>query len=191
MRITGGQAGGRILKVPKGLAVRPTPDLMKQAIFNSLGARVVGARVLELFSGTGALSLECLSRGAASVVCVEKSHRHAEVLRRNVVTAGFPKTSLQLRLQDVFAVLAQLAETGGQFDLVLADPPYGEKNVGRRSTSLAQQLLDDANLPRVLKADGLFVLGHTKRDTLSVPEAWSERKVLKHGDSWMRFMSRA
>ena len=191
MRITGGQAGGRILKVPKGLAVRPTPDLMKQAIFNSLGARVVGARVLELFSGTGALSLECLSRGAASVVCVEKSHRHAEVLRRNVVTAGFPKTSLQLRLQDVFAVLAQLAEAGGQFDLVLADPPYGEKNVGRRSTSLAQQLLDDANLPRVLKADGLFVLGHTKRDTLSVPEAWSERKVLKHGDSWMRFMSRA
>jgi 16S rRNA (guanine966-N2)-methyltransferase len=191
MRITGGQAGGRILKVPKGLAVRPTPDLMKQAIFNSLGARVVGARVLELFSGTGALSLECLSRGAASVVCVEKSHRHAEVLRRNVVTAGFPKTSLQLRLQDVFAVLAQLAETGEQFDLVLADPPYGEKNVGRRSTSLAQQLLDDANLPRVLKADGLFVLGHTKRDTLSVPEAWSERKVLKHGDSWMRFMSRA
>jgi 16S rRNA G966 N2-methylase RsmD len=98
---------------------------------------------------------------------------------------------LQLRLQDVFAVLAQLAETGEQFDLVLADPPYGEKNVGRRSTSLAQQLLDDANLPRVLKADGLFVLGHTKRDTLSVPEAWSERKVLKHGDSWMRFMSRA
>jgi 16S rRNA (guanine966-N2)-methyltransferase len=191
MRITGGQAGGRILKVPKGLAVRPTPDLVKQAVFNSLGARVVGARVLELFSGTGALSLECLSRGAASVVCVEKSHRHAEVLRRNVVTAGFPKTSLQLRLQDVFAVLAQLAETGEQFDLVLADPPYGEKNVGRRSTSLAQQLLDDANLPRVLKADGLFVLGHTKRDTLSVPEAWSERKVLKHGDSWMRFMSRA
>ena len=191
MRITGGQAGGRILKVPKGLAVRPTPDLVKQAVFNSLGARVVGARVLELFSGTGALSLECLSRGAASVVCVEKSHRHAEVLRRNVVTAGFPKTSLQLRLQDVFAVLAQLAEAGEQFDLVLADPPYGEKNVGRRSTSLAQQLLDDANLPRVLKADGLFVLGHTKRDTLSVPEAWSERKILKHGDSWMRFMSRA
>ena len=66
MRITGGQAARRILKVPKGLAVRPTPDLVKQAVFNSLGARVVGARVLELFAGTGALSLECLSRGAVS-----------------------------------------------------------------------------------------------------------------------------
>src|ERR1017187_8039324 len=68
MRITGGKAARRILKVPKGLAVRPTPDLVKQAVFNSLGGRVVGARVLELFAGTGALSLECLSRGAASAV---------------------------------------------------------------------------------------------------------------------------
>ncbi|MDB6109846.1 MAG: rsmD, partial [Pedosphaera sp.] len=58
MRITGGESSGRILKVPKGLDVRPTPDLVKQAIFNSLGGRVEGARVLELFAGTGALSLE-------------------------------------------------------------------------------------------------------------------------------------
>ena len=65
MRITGGKAARRILKVPKGLDVRPTPDLVKQAVFNSLGARVEGARVLELFAGSGALSLECLSRGAA------------------------------------------------------------------------------------------------------------------------------
>src|SRR6516225_1668232 len=66
MRITGGKAARRILKVPKGLDVRPTPDLVKQAVFNSLGARVQGARVLELFAGTGSLSLECLSRGAVT-----------------------------------------------------------------------------------------------------------------------------
>ena len=64
MRIIGGRAGGAILRAPKGLEVRPTPDLVRQAVFNSLGPRVVGARVLELFAGTGALSLECLSRGA-------------------------------------------------------------------------------------------------------------------------------
>src|SRR6266478_1037084 len=97
MRITGGHAGGRILKVPKGLDVRPTPDLVKQAVFNSLGERVVGARVLELFAGTGALSLECLSRGAASATSVEKSSRHAEVLRQNFQAAGFPLESLQVR----------------------------------------------------------------------------------------------
>ena len=189
MRITGGKAARRILKVPKGLAVRPTPDLVKQAVFNSLGGRVVGARVLELFAGTGALSLECLSRGATSTVCVENSARHAATLRQNFQLAGFPPETLQVRVQDVFVALAQLALAGERFDLILADPPYGEKNIGRRSTSFAQQLLDDVKLPSVLTAGGLFVLGHTKRDTLSLLDPWQERKLLKHGDSIMRFLS--
>ena len=187
MRITGGQAARRILKVPKGLSVRPTPDLVKQAVFNSLGSRVAGARVLELFAGTGALSLECLSRGATSAICVEKSARHAEMLRQNSESAGFPAEHLQVRVQDVFTAVSQLAEAGPQFDLILADPPYGEKNIGRRSTSFAQRLLDDARLPHLLMPGGLLVLGHTKRDTLSVPPFWKETKVLKHGDSVMRF----
>jgi 16S rRNA (guanine966-N2)-methyltransferase len=189
MRITGGTAARRILKVPKGLAVRPTPDLVKQAVFNSLGSRVPGARVLELFAGTGALSLECLSRGAAGAVCVERSARHAEVLRQNFQEAGFAPETYQARVQDVFAAVNQLAETGERFDLVLADPPYGEKNVGRRSTSFAQQLLDDRRLPGLLTADGLLVLGHSKRDTLSLPAWWRDQKMLKHGDSVMRFLS--
>ena len=191
MRITGGKAARRILKVPKGFDVRPTPDLVKQAVFNSLGGRVVGARVLELFAGTGALSLECLSRGAVSAVCVEKSSRHAEVLRHNFQVAGFPAETLQLRVQDVFTAIAQLAATGERFDLILADPPYGEKNVGCRSTSFAQQLLDEVNLPGLLAASGLLVLGHTKRDTLSLPGFWQDQKMLKHGDSIMRFLGAA
>jgi len=191
MRITGGKAARRILKVPKGFDVRPTPDLVKQAVFNSLGGRVVGARVLELFAGTGALSLECLSRGAVSAVCVEKSSRHAEVLRHNFQVAGFPPETLQLRVQDVFTAIAQLAATGERFDLILADPPYGEKNVGCRSTSFAQQLLDEVNLPGLLAASGLLVLGHTKRDTLSLPGFWQDQKMLKHGDSIMRFLGAA
>src|SRR5215475_12812088 len=187
MRITGGQAGRRILKAPKGLAVRPTPDLVKQAVFNSLGNRVAGARVLELFAGTGALSLECLSRGAISAVCIEKSERHAAVLKHNLQVAGFPSETLQVRVQDVFTAISQLAEAKSQFDLILGDPPYGEKNIGRRSTSFAQKLLDDQRLPALLATHGLFVLGHAKRDMLEVPEFWNERKVLKHGDSIMRF----
>ncbi len=187
MRITGGKAARRQLAAPKGLAVRPTPDLVKQAVFNSLGARVAEARVLELFAGTGALSLESLSRGARSAVCVEKSSRHAEWLRKNVEGAGFAPHTLQVRVQDVFAAVGQMAELGQRFELVLADPPYGEKNVGRRSTSLAQQLLDDTRLPRLLAPGGLLVLGHTKRDTLEIPAPWVEKKVLRHGDSLMRF----
>src|SRR5271169_1838704 len=148
MRITGGKAARRILKVPKGLAVRPTPDLVKQAVFNSLGARVVGARVLELFAGTGALSLECLSRGAESAVCVEKTSRHAAFIGQNLQRTKLSATSVHVRVQDAFAAIRQLAAECQQFDLVLADPPYGEKNIGRRSTSFAQQLLDDPDLPR-------------------------------------------
>ncbi len=190
MRIIGGSAGGAILQAPKGFDVRPTPDLVRQAVFNSLGARVLGARVLELFAGTGALSLECLSRGAESALCVEKSARHATFITGNMERARLDGDSLQVRVQDAFTAIHQLAADGQQFDLILADPPYGEKNTNRRSTSFAQKLLDDAELPKLLKADGLFVLGHTKRDTLDIPPAWDDVKTLKHGDTMMRFLSR-
>jgi 16S rRNA (guanine966-N2)-methyltransferase len=191
MRIIGGTAGGRLLKVPKGHQLRPTPDLVRQAVFNSLGDRVIGARVLELFAGTGALSLECLSRGATSVVCVEKSNRHADFLRQNFVNARFGASQLEVRVQDAFTALEHLAAASRQFDLILADPPYGEKNVGRRSTSFAQQLLDDRHLPSLLAREGLFVLGHSKRDTLELPEGWREAKKIKHGDTVMRFLQTA
>jgi 16S rRNA (guanine966-N2)-methyltransferase len=190
MRIIGGSAAGTILKAPKGLEVRPTPDLVRQAVFNSLAARVPGARVLELFGGTGALSLESLSRGAASAVCVEISSRHAQFIRQNLAVARLVDGLLDLRVQEAFAAIAQMAASGQTFDLIFADPPYGEKNVGRRSTSFGQKLLDDAALPWLVAEGGLFVLGHARRDTLEVPEVWEEKKILKHGDSWMRFLSR-
>jgi len=191
MRIIGGTAAGLILATPKGLDVRPTPDLVRQAVFNSLGGRVVESRVLELFGGTGALSLECLSRGAIHAVCVELSRKHARFIEQNLAKCGLPRETMELRVQDVFTALPQLAASSRQFDLVLADPPFGEKNVARRSTSLSQRLLDDASLPTLLAPGGLFVLGHSKRDTLELPPGWSERKILKHGDSWMRFLERS
>ena len=190
MRSTGGNAARRILQVPKGLAVRPTPDLVKQAVFNSLGARVVGARVLELFAGSGALSLECLSRGATSAMCVELSRKHAEFIRRNAALAAVPSGTLDVRVQDVFAVLPPLVASGATFDLILADPPYGDKNVGRRSTSFAQKLLDDSGLPSLLAPGGRFILGHARRDALEITTHWIEVKTLKHGDSMMRFLGR-
>src|SRR5690349_13623397 len=130
MRIIGGSAAGLLLKVPKGYEVRPTPDLVKQALFNSLGARVPHARVLELFSGSGALGLECLSRDAASVTSVEKAHRHARMIAENLTAVGLPEERFELRVQDAFVAVSQLAHSGRQFDLIFADPPFGEKNVG-------------------------------------------------------------
>jgi 16S rRNA (guanine966-N2)-methyltransferase len=191
MRIIGGTAAGLLIKVPKGYEVRPTPDLVRQAIFNSLGARVAGARVLDLFSGSGALGLECLSRGAASVLSVERSNRNAAMIRQNLEAVHLPSEDFELRIQDVFTAIGQLAEQGRQFDLIMADPPFGEKNVSARSRSASQQLLDEEQLPRLLTGEGLFVMGHTKRDTLSLPAYWREVKVMKHGDSMMRFLAQS
>jgi 16S rRNA G966 N2-methylase RsmD len=95
---------------------------------------------------------------------------------------------MQIRVQDALVGIAQLAAVGGKFDLILADPPYGEKNVGRRSTSFAQKMLDDESLPKLLAENGLFILGHTKRDTLDFSGKWEEIKMLKHGDTVMRFL---
>lgn len=190
MRIIGGSAAGLILRAPKGLAVRPTPDLVRQAIFNSLGPAVDGARVLELFGGTGALSLECVSRGAAGALCIELSRKHAQFIEENYSLTALPQEHFQVRVQDVFIALTQLVQAGRQFDLIFADPPFGEKNLGRRSRSLSQKLLDDAHLPNLLTPGGLFILGHASRDSVSVPEGWRERKVMRHGDSTFRFLKR-
>ena len=190
MRIIGGTAAGLILKTPEGLGVRPTPDLVRQAVFNSLSGRVVDARVLELFGGTGALSLECLSRGAAHATCIELSRKHARFIEQNFEATGIDGGKFHLRVQDVFTAMPQLAASNAQFDLILADPPFGEKNVGRRSTSLSQRLLDDESLPKLLAPGGLFVLGHTRRDTLTIATPWIEVKEMKHGDSMMRFLRR-
>jgi 16S rRNA (guanine966-N2)-methyltransferase len=190
MRIIGGTAAGLILKTPEGFGVRPTPDLVRQAIFNSLGDRVVDARVLELFGGTGALSLECLSRGAASATCIELSRKHARFIEQNFGATGIGAGKFHLRLQDVFSAIPQLATAGTQFDLIMADPPFGEKNVGKRSTSMSQMLLDSEELPSLLTMEGLFVLGHTRRDTVTITPAWEEVKEMKHGDSMMRFLRR-
>ena len=183
MRIIGGSAAGHLLKVPKGYDVRPTPALVKQALFNSLAERVIDTEVLELFSGSGALGLECLSRGAKHVTSVEKASRHAQFIRANFGTLGLDQNRFELRVQEASVAISQLAAAGRKFDLVFADPPFGEKNIGRRSTSFSQQLLDNEVLRQLFQPGGWLVLGHTKRDQLTLPSAWVERKTLRHGDS--------
>jgi 16S rRNA (guanine966-N2)-methyltransferase len=191
MRIIGGSAAGRLLKVPKGYDVRPTPDLVKQALFNSLAERVIEAEVLELFAGSGALGLECLSRGAKHVTSVEKASRHANFIRANFESLGLDRSKFELRVQEASAAISQLATAARKFDLVFADPPFGEKNVGRRSTSFSQRLLDNERLRQLLRPGGWLILGHTKRDQLTVPGAWAEHKTLRHGDSVFGFFELA
>jgi 16S rRNA (guanine966-N2)-methyltransferase len=123
MRITGGQARGIPLTLPKGDAVRPATDALRQAVFSSLGARVAGARFLDLFAGSGAYGLEALSRGGTGGVFVEKDARTAEFIRRNITVVC---KSLGRTTDDLQVVTADATTTmpGKAPDLVFIDPPY-------------------------------------------------------------------
>ena len=126
MRISGGAARGIPLAVPKGDAVRPATDGMRQAVFSSLGARVADARFLDLFAGSGAYGLEALSRGAAGGVFVEQNAKAAACVRQNIVAVckslgRDPRADLVVLQAD-----ARTAPTAGTDvpDLVFIDPPY-------------------------------------------------------------------
>ena len=124
MRLTGGEHSGRLLKVPAD-GTRPTQDKVRAAIFSSLAAAVPGARVLDLFAGTGALGLEAWSRGAAWIEWVESGKNALRVLRGNVAALGVPAEAGRVLAADVFRLLAAPC-AGTPFDLALADPPYAE-----------------------------------------------------------------
>jgi 16S rRNA (guanine966-N2)-methyltransferase len=122
-RIIAGEAGGRRLVVPPGERVRPTSDRVKESLFSALGpGRLVEARVLDLYSGTGALGLEALSRGAAAALLVERDAVAAKAIRTNIETLGFVDRAV-LRIAAVATVLTG-PPPGEPFDLALLDPPY-------------------------------------------------------------------
>ena len=138
MRVIAGSAKGRRLGAGRGLAVRPTADKVKGALFNIIASRftIESAHVLDLFAGSGALGIEALSRGAASVTFVEQSATSARVLRENIQRCGFSDRARVLQLP-VQRALAQLARAGTRFDGVFADPPYGQGLVDRTLADLA------------------------------------------------------
>ena len=125
MRISGGVARGIPLVVPKGDAVRPATDGMRQAAFSSLGARVVGARFLDLFAGSGAYGLEALSRGAAGGVFVEQNAKAAACVRKNIeaVCKSLGRETRDLTVLQTDACKVPFAD-GEAPDLVFIDPPY-------------------------------------------------------------------
>lgn len=137
------------MKAVPGRNTRPTTDRVKESVFGILGELLAGARVLDLFAGTGALGIEALSRGAVQAVFVEREPRAAGVLRENLRRTGLAGEARVL-VRDVLAALggARGAEVGGPFDLVLLDPPYGTglagaalERLGSEGASLSDEAL--------------------------------------------------
>jgi 16S rRNA (guanine966-N2)-methyltransferase len=181
MRVIAGSAGGIRLTVPKR-GVRPTMDRVKAAIFSSLGDAVIGARVLDLFAGSGALGIEGLSRGAASVVFVESDPHSAKSIERNLA-----KTKLKgrIRQQDAFDFLRH-ASGAELFDIVFADPPYEKTEDGERFT---EKLLANHHLCRLMDPSGIFVLEKHPGEAVSDTTLWRVVRQKTYGATEVLFLS--
>jgi 16S rRNA (guanine966-N2)-methyltransferase len=182
MRVIAGTAGGIRLDVPR-TDLRPTMDRVKAAIFSSLGERVIGARVLDLFAGTGALGIEALSRGAASVMFVESDRHAVAAIERNLAKTGL---SGRARTQDVFDFLSH-SSTAEPHDLIFADPPYAKSKLGDAFTKL---LLRNDRLPVRLTNDGIFVLEKRPAERLPTTDFWAVVRRKTYGATETIFLQR-
>ena len=182
MRVIAGTSGGIRLVVPKN-DIRPTLDRVKAAIFSSLGDRVIGARVLDLFAGTGALGIEALSRGAASAMFVESDRAAIISIERNLAQTGL---SGRVRKQDVFDFLSH-ASTAEPHDLIFADPPYDKSKLGDAFTRL---LLRNDRLPERLTSEGIFVLEKRPGERLPASDFWKVVRRKTYGATETIFLQR-
>ncbi len=184
MRVIAGQAGGIRLAVPE-TDVRPTMDRVKAAIFSSLGERVLEARVLDLFAGTGALGIEALSRGAAAALFVEENRAAVQTIEQN-----FIRTKLRGRVtkQEVFAFLERPRRPNEQFDLIFADPPYEKTKAGGEFTRL---LLESEALANLLAAGGVFVLEKRPGEEVVASSLWSVVRAKTYGATEVLFLEHA
>ena len=142
MRVITGSARGRRLKTPENYDIRPTTDNVKESVFNIIQFDIEGRKVLDLFAGTGQLGIECLSRGAESVVFVDQSREAVKIVRENLKSCGMQAPVLQ---QDAVSFL----QSCGKFDLVFVDPPY--------DSGLYETVLETINLVDILSEGGIII----------------------------------
>jgi 16S rRNA (guanine(966)-N(2))-methyltransferase RsmD len=155
MRVVAGELRSRRLHTVPGRETRPTSDRARAGLFDWLGPNVDGARVLDLFAGTGALGIEALSRGASEAVFVERARGAVRVLRRNLEELGLERRARVVEA-DLARGLRPLAAKLGAFGLVLADPPYGG--------GALERLLEDEALASLLEPDGSVVVERSARE---------------------------
>lgn len=160
MRVIGGVAGGRPLRTVRGQAVRPTPDRVRESLFNMLAPHLTGCSFLDLYAGSGAVGIEALSRGARQAVFVDQNAQHLQVVARNLETTGLAAAA-QLITSSATAAISTLAAAGQTFSVIFMDPPYG--------CGLVPETLVELVRTPLLCPAGVLVAEHHRRD--SVPAA--------------------
>jgi 16S rRNA (guanine(966)-N(2))-methyltransferase RsmD len=171
--VIAGTWGGRRLQAPPGDAVRPTSDRVREALFSVLAARIPGARVLDLFAGSGALGIEALSRGAASATFVDSAPAALKALKANLGVLG---AEAEVRRQDALRFLGGASGDAREYDLVFLDPPY--RLAGRLGGELS------AMLPAVLAPGGLVIAESDRREPLDLELPLLDER--RYGDTLIR-----
>jgi len=183
MRIVGGRLRGRSLVAPQSQAIRPTADRLREALFNILvhayGDPITGARVLDLFAGTGALGLEALSRGAAFALFVDDNSQARALIRANVEALGLGGTTRLFRRD---ATRLGAAHSVEPFSLVFLDPPYGK--------GLAEQALGSARDGGWLLPDSLIVVEEATDARFAAPDGFAELERRRYENTELVFLRR-
>lgn len=178
-RVIAGVRKGFKLATYKSPFVRPTADRTKQVIFDVLSRFIPGSLVLDIYSGTGGLGIEALSRGARGAIFIESNPKVCEILNQNLSKTGFVELSEVMNLKASSALRA-LAQRGAQFEIILADPPY--------KGTLAQETLTAVEEYKILKEQGWLALEHSARTALAEETGALVLKARKqHGDSAISF----
>ena len=175
MRIIAGQARGRTLQAPPE-GTRPMTSRAKESLFSIIQSRIPGARVLDLYAGSGSLGLEALSRGAVEAVFVERARRAQLVIRKNIDAVGLGG---DLRPGKVETVVPELS---GTFDIVFVDPPYAD---GDRQVAAVLASLEDA-----VSEGGLVVLHRQGRNAVALPDFLTSSDERRYGDAVVTLMER-
>lgn len=181
VRIIGGKARGKRLALPKKGEIRPTSDFVREALFNILGPQD-GKAWLDIYAGTGAVAIEALSRGADRAVFIESGKSCCEALRANIEKCGFSQKAEVLEMTAERGV-SLLAERRQMFDVVFADPPYGEE-LATTFPGMLEKL-------GITATGGMLIIQHSLREGLDIGSGfWDVADSRKYGDTELTMLIR-
>jgi 16S rRNA (guanine966-N2)-methyltransferase len=152
MRVISGEYRGRKLKALDGNNTRPTTDKVKESIFNIIGPYFDGGLALDLYSGSGALAIEAVSRGIEKSICIEKNFAAIKIMKENIAVTKEPE-KFDIRKMDANQALNQLSKEQIEFDLVLMDPPYAKQEIAKQLKEMQQLSLLSSNAVIVCETD--------------------------------------
>lgn len=181
LRITAGEFRGRMIHSVPGQAVRPSPAMLREALFNIIGPRIAGSRFLDLCAGSGAVGIEALSRGATHATFVDNHPASLAVIRRNLETLDLLDHAMVLR-RDAARAAEDLARRGERFDVAFLDPPY--------DTGTAAACVRTGGLRAIIPAQGRLYVQHRRSAALPTAPGWRLADERRFGDTMLTTFER-